>query len=197
MCIRDREYIETHMDEAITTADLARVSRFSPWHSYRLFHQHTGLTPADYIRRLRLSQSALRLKRENCRVIDVAYDLGFGSVDGYQRAFLREFGCNPGAYARQPVPIPLFIPYGVKFRALRKESIDMEPIRSVLDVYKRQALVRSTMLSQNISLWMPKSRLSIRAWATALGMPPMPSWRAVSYTHLDVYKRQSVSSAST
>ena len=128
---RMQEYIETHMDEAITTADLARVSRFSPWHSYRLFHQHTGLTPADYIRRLRLSQSALRLKRENCRVIDVAYDLGFGSVDGYQRAFLREFGCNPGAYARQPVPIPLFIPYGVKFRALRKESIDMEPIRSV------------------------------------------------------------------
>lgn len=100
----DAEYIETHMDEAITTADLARVSRFSPWHSYRLFHQHTGLTPADYIRRLRLSQSALRLKRENCRVIDVAYDLGFGSVDGYQRAFLREFGCNPGAYARQPFP---------------------------------------------------------------------------------------------
>ena len=50
-------------------------------------------------------------------MIDVAYDLGFGSVDGYQRAFLREFGCNPGAYARQPVPIPLFIPYGVKFRA--------------------------------------------------------------------------------
>jgi hypothetical protein len=33
------------------------------------------------------------------------------------------------------------------------------------------------MLSQNISLWMPRSRLSIRAWATALGMPPMPSWR--------------------
>ena len=128
---RMQEYIEIHMDEAITTADLARVSRFSPWHSYRLFHQHTGLTPADYIRRLRLSQSALRLKRENCRVIDVAYDLGFGSVDGYQRAFLREFGCNPGAYARQPVPIPLFIPYGVKFRALRKESIDMEPIQSV------------------------------------------------------------------
>ena len=77
---RMQEYIETHMDEAITTADLARVSRFSPWHSYRLFHQHTGLTPADYIRRLRLSQSALRLKRENCRVIDVAYDLGGSSA---------------------------------------------------------------------------------------------------------------------
>lgn len=27
---RMQEYIETHMEEAITTADLARVSRFSP-----------------------------------------------------------------------------------------------------------------------------------------------------------------------
>ena len=55
------------------------------------------------------------------KVIDVAYDLGFGSVDGYQRAFRREFGCNPAEYARQPVPITLFVPYGVKFRNLRKE----------------------------------------------------------------------------
>ena len=129
---RMQEYIETHMDEAITTADLARVSRFSPWHSYRLFHQHTGLTPADYIRRLRLSQSALRLKRENCRVIDVAYDLGFGSVDGYQRAFRREFGCNPKEYALRPVPLPLFTAYGVKFRELgKKEHRTMDNLKSV------------------------------------------------------------------
>ena len=42
---RMQEYIETHMDEAITTADLARVSRFSPWHSYRLFHRIPALRP--------------------------------------------------------------------------------------------------------------------------------------------------------
>ena len=47
---------------AITLADLARVSLFSPWHSYRLFKQWTGLTPSDYIRRLRLSTSALKLR---------------------------------------------------------------------------------------------------------------------------------------
>ena len=62
---------------------------------------------------------------------DAAYAFGFGSVDGFQRAFLREFGCNPGEYARHQVPIPLFIPYGVKFRAIREEQIDMEQVRSV------------------------------------------------------------------
>ena len=71
------------------------------------------LTPADYIRRLRLSRSALRLRDEGCRITDVAFELGFGSVDGYQRAFFRAFGCNPGEYAAKPVPLCLFVPYGV------------------------------------------------------------------------------------
>lgn len=128
---RMQEYIEANLEKEISLADLARVSFFSPWHSYRLFREHTGLTPADYIRRLRLSKSAVRLKQGDCRVIDVAYDLGFGSVDGYQRAFCREFGCNPGEYTRTKVPIPLFIPYGVKFRELRKEVADVENVQSL------------------------------------------------------------------
>ena len=119
---RMQEYIAAHLDSDLTAAELARASLFSPWHSYRLFRQYTGLTPADYIRRMRLSESARRLKRGDTRVIDAAYDGGFGSVDGFQRAFRREFGCNPGEYARTKVPIPLFIPYGVKFRELRKPA---------------------------------------------------------------------------
>ena len=128
---RMQDYIEAHLEQELSLSDLAKVSLFSPWHSYRLFQTYTGLTPTEYIRRLRLSKSALRLKQKGCRVIDVAYDLGFGSVDGYQRAFRREFGCNPGEYTKNPVPLTLFIPYGVKFRELRKEVSDMENLQSV------------------------------------------------------------------
>lgn len=128
---RMQDYIQENLEREITLADLAGVPLFSPWHSYRLFREYLGLSPAEYIRRLRLSRSALRLRDENCRVIDVAFDLGFGSVDGYTRAFCREFGCNPGQYAREPVPITLFVPYGVKFRELRKENVTMENVQSV------------------------------------------------------------------
>ena len=128
---RMQDYIAAHLEETITLADLAAVSRYSPWYAARLFRERTGLSPAQYIRRLRLSRSALRLRDERCRVTDVAFDLGFGSVDGFQRAFFREFGCNPGEYARTRVPIPLFVPYGVKFRELRKEVSDMEQLQSV------------------------------------------------------------------
>lgn len=107
---RMQKYIEAHIDEVITPAQLAEVSLFSPWYASRLFMQYIGLTPARYIRRLKLSRSALRLRDEKCRVIDIAMDMGFGSVDGYQRAFRAEFGLNPKEYASYPVPIPLFVP---------------------------------------------------------------------------------------
>ena len=128
-CMQD--YIEAHLSEDISLADLSRASLFSPWYAARLFKELTGLAPADYIRRLKLSRSALRLRDGDCRVIDVAFDLGFGSVDGYQRAFYRAFGCNPGEYARHPVPIRLFTSYGVKYREIAKEKRKMETVQTV------------------------------------------------------------------
>ena len=128
---RMQDYIETHLMQEITLGDLAGISMFSPWYSYRLFRQYTGLTPADYIRKLKLSKSAQQLKADGCKVIDIAYQMGFCSVDGYQRAFYREFGCNPGTYAIHPVPIRLFIPYGGKFKELRKEVSAMETVQSI------------------------------------------------------------------
>ena len=117
-----QDYIEIHLTDEITLADLAGACGFSPWHAHRLFRAHTGYAPAAYIRRMRLAKSALRLKTEHARIIDVAFDLGFASMDGYTRAFRKEFGINPGEYAKDPVPVKLFVAYGVKFKELRKES---------------------------------------------------------------------------
>ncbi len=127
---RMQNYIEQHLSENITLADLANASHFSPWHSHRLFSQFTNMTPADYIRRFRLSKSALKLRDEHCKIIDVALELGFGSADGYQRAFLREFGCNPGEYEKAPIPLYLFTPYKVSYQNARKET-QMECIKTV------------------------------------------------------------------
>ena len=128
---RMQDYIRENLTRDITLSDLARASLFSPWYSYRLFREYLGLTPAEYVRKLRLSQAAVRLRDENCRVLDVAFDLGFGNVDTFTRAFCREFGLNPSDYAKAPVPIPLFIPYGAKYRELRKELTDMSDLKTV------------------------------------------------------------------
>lgn len=128
---RMQDYIEENLDKEMTLTDMAKVSLFSPWYSYRLFQESLGISIAEYIRKLRLSKAALRIRDEQCRIIDVAFELGFGSVDGFTRAFHKEFGCNPSDYVRNPVPIGLFVPYGVKYRELRKDEIDMSNTQSI------------------------------------------------------------------
>ena len=122
---RMQEYIEKHLRENISFADVAKASLFSPWHARRLFLEYTGVTPSEYIRKLRLKQSALKLRDEDVSILDAALDSGFGSVDGYQRAFRKEFGCNPSAYAADPIPLRLFTPYGVKFRYMERKETAM------------------------------------------------------------------------
>ena len=103
---------------------------------------------------------AVKETDENCRkkVIDVALDSGFESVDGFQRAFYREFGCNPGTYSTHPIPVPYFIPTGVKFQNRHfnvcKEN-EMETRNIFIQVIKKLArkhgftLLRATASPQN------------------------------------------------
>ena len=128
---RMQDYIERNNAEEITLSDLARASLFSPWYAYRLFRNCLGLTPTEYIRKYRLTQAAKQLRTGAVKVIDAAYGAGFSNVDTFTRAFYREFGLNPGDYRKQPVPLPFFIPYGAKYRELRKEPIDVSNIQPI------------------------------------------------------------------
>ena len=114
-----QEFIQNHLSEQITLTALSKVSLYSPWYSYRLFVSYLNMTPAQYIRRVHLSQAALKLRDYQDRITDIALESGFKSVDSFQRAFYRGFKCNPSEYAAHPVPIYLFNPYGVKYKPNR------------------------------------------------------------------------------
>lgn len=136
-----QEYIENHLKEHITLTDLAKITCYSPWHTYRIFVEVLHMTPSNYIRRFKLSQSALHLRDQNVKIIDVALDYGYNSVDGYQRAFYKEFGTNPYEYSCNPMPIYLFYPYKIYDTKEKKEmnnvksvfvTIITKPIRKVI-----------------------------------------------------------------
>ena len=128
---RMQDFIENNQSEEISLSGLARASLFSPWYAYRLFRDYLGLTPTEYIRKYRLTQAAKRLRSGKVKVIDAAYDAGFANVDTFTRAFYREFGLNPSDYMKYPIPLTFFIPYGAKYRELRKENIDVSNIQPI------------------------------------------------------------------
>ncbi len=133
-----QEYIKAHINEGISFDTVAKEISYSASYARKIFIKHLGMTPAVYIRRLKLSESALKLRDEKCQVLDVAMEMGFGSVDGYQRAFRREFGCNPGEYSTSPVPIWLFTPYLLEDKE-RKATVMSETRNIFIQIIEKPA----------------------------------------------------------
>jgi AraC-like DNA-binding protein len=108
---RMQDYIDAHIKEPITLRQLAEAANYSPWHSARLFKELTGKAPFEYIRALRLSKAAeALLEHQRMKILDVAFDFVFDTHEGFTRAFSKEFGLTPKAYAKAPVPLRLFMP---------------------------------------------------------------------------------------
>ena len=107
---RMQDYIDEHFAEPITLYQLALAAGYSPYHCARIFKELTDKTPFEYIRKLRLSKSALALWKEKVKVLDVALDSVFHSHEGFARAFSKEFGVTPKVYSKNPKPIQLFMP---------------------------------------------------------------------------------------
>jgi AraC family transcriptional regulator len=90
--------IDRDPGEALSLPALAARARLSTFHFLRTFHALTGVTPHQYLLRVRLREAALRLAAEPSRVLDVALECGFGDVSNFNRAFRAEFGVSPRAY---------------------------------------------------------------------------------------------------
>ena len=133
-----QDYIRSHINEDISIDTIAKEISYSESYARKIFIKHLGMTPAVYIRRLKLSKSALKLRDEHCQILDLAMKMGFGSADGYQRAFRREFGCNPREYSNSPVPIWLFTPYLLENKE-RKATIMKETRNIFIQVIEKPA----------------------------------------------------------
>lgn len=90
--------IEQNPDAALTLGAMAREAGLSPYYFLRTFEQVTGVTPHQYILRVRLREAALRLIEEPSKILDIALNCGFGDISNFNRAFRREFGVSPRAY---------------------------------------------------------------------------------------------------
>lgn len=96
---RMQDYIHQHFDETVTLEEICKVSMYSKWHSFRIFKELFNKTPFEYIRALRLTRAARKIKIDpNANILNIALDFGFASHEGFTKAFQRYFGVNPCKY---------------------------------------------------------------------------------------------------
>lgn len=117
-----QDFINENITSPITLSMLAKAAGYSPWYSAKIFKELIGKSPFDYIRTIRLSKAALKLRDENVKVVDVAFDFVFDSHEGFTRAFSKEFGINPKNYSKKTPPVKLFMTYPIShyYKTLEK-----------------------------------------------------------------------------
>ncbi|MEX8987182.1 helix-turn-helix domain-containing protein, partial [Salmonella enterica] len=64
------------------------------------FKEKCGVSIGKYIRQRKLSRSATLLKLTSQSVTDIAFRMGFDSVQSYSREFKKTFGVNPNNYRK-------------------------------------------------------------------------------------------------
>ena len=92
------DYIEKNLRQDIDLAACAKISGYSQYHFLRLFKYVTGLTPADYIRKRRISEIAKEIVKGNDYISELAFQYGFNSKENFIRAFKSEHHILPTEY---------------------------------------------------------------------------------------------------
>lgn len=90
--------LNTHMAEPTRLNDLARWAGFSPQHLNRLFRRQIGVTPLQYLARLRMDLAATLLTEGRLTVRAIAAKVGFDDPYYFSRTFKDHFGRSPDHY---------------------------------------------------------------------------------------------------
>ena len=94
-----RDYVDSHFTEIADVSQVAEHFFYSREYVSRLFRRDLGITPADYIRKRRIS-AAQQWMAEGLPLADICYKAGFGSLSAFTRSFREETGMTPSEYRK-------------------------------------------------------------------------------------------------
>jgi transcriptional regulator GlxA family with amidase domain len=101
---RVQDAVSEQPQHAWDVPGMASIAHASPRHLTRLFLEHAGVPPLEYLRRIRLASAQLALG-SGANVTSAAHRAGFSSDTQLRRAW-RQFGL-PGSPSRSsPAPLP-------------------------------------------------------------------------------------------
>jgi AraC family transcriptional regulator of adaptative response/methylated-DNA-[protein]-cysteine methyltransferase len=99
-------YIERHLDEPITLAQMSAEFRLSPFHLQRTFKAVLGITPKEYANSCRMRGFRQNLKAGHS-VTRAMHEAGYNSTSRLYARTTSELGMEPSKYRRGAIAAPI------------------------------------------------------------------------------------------
>ena len=93
-------YINQNFAEDISLSTLSEICGYSLSYLCRLFKQETGLTPIQYLNKIRMESACRLLASTDLSVIEICAECGCGCVRNFNREFKKRFGLTPIEYRK-------------------------------------------------------------------------------------------------
>lgn len=137
------DYIMRHLDEEISIEDVADYCHFSKYYFSRVFKAITGESIYAFIKRLKMEQSAVRLKIEKEKSItDIGFDYGYSSSN-YSSAFKKHYNISPAEFRKGMnttcAPHPFYLDKLARFQSFEeyKKHILIKELDGFVVIYER------------------------------------------------------------
>ncbi|HMG15874.1 MAG TPA: AraC family transcriptional regulator [Saprospiraceae bacterium] len=121
--VQAKIFIDNQYTNKINLDDIADEAFFSKYHFIRLFHQIYGMTPHQYLRKIRIEKAKLLLQMK-INIADVCFSVGFESVSSFTGLFKRITSITPSEYQEKQLR--------------RKNEINNQPLKYIPNCFAEQ-----------------------------------------------------------
>jgi AraC family transcriptional regulator len=94
------DYIYSHISTNMSLHELSSLIPTSVYNFCRLFRNTVGITPHQYMIRLRVEEAKRLLKERKLSIAEISLHLGFANQSHFTRTFSRNTGTPPGRYSK-------------------------------------------------------------------------------------------------
>ena len=95
-------WLQEHCFEEHNWQQLAEQFHLTTRTAFRHIKEATGLTPDNYLKRLRLVSARVKLRETEMTITEVAYLCGFANSNHFTTLYKKVFGLTPSADRRRP-----------------------------------------------------------------------------------------------
>lgn len=100
-----RGYIDTHYFEPLTADDFSSELGVSSRHVNNIFKEQYGMTPMQYLSRIRIRLAQKLLAETDKSIISICFEVGYDSVSTFYRTFKSEAKMPPKSYRKSKRPL--------------------------------------------------------------------------------------------